>query len=261
MLWTGHDRSSAKAGLSRLPISGIMSFNGAAGMIPMTEIPFIDLLSLAWFAVVWVIYTWHADIRVRRVHSLRAVMHAYRVQWMQQMLARDNRVADVNILRNLLQGVAFFASATLLVLAGLLTILGSTDKAIEVVRALPFAAKTTLVQWELKLLVLCVIFIYAFFKFTWALRQFNYCSTLIGAAPKGPDDAFARCAAEVATRASKDFNQGLRAYYFSLAALSWFVSPWLFMLATTAVVVVLYVREYRSGALQVLSAPPTGRAN
>jgi uncharacterized membrane protein len=227
----------------------------------MREIPITDIIGLIWFVAVWAGYTGYADRYARRSQSLRAVMHAYREQWMQQMLVRDNRVMDVNILRNLLQGVAFFASATLLVLAGLLTILGSTDKAIEVVRALPFAAKTTLVQWELKLLVLCVIFVYAFFKFTWALRQFNYCSTLIGAAPKGPDDAFARRAAEVATRASKDFNQGLRAYYFSLAALSWFVSPWLFMVATTAVVVVLYVREYRSGALQVLSAPPTGHAD
>ena len=125
-------------------------------------------------------------------------------------------------------------------------------------RALPFAEKTTLVQWELKLLVLGVIFVHAFFKFTWALRQFNYCSTLIGAAPKGPDDAFARRAADVATHASKDFNQGLRAYYFSLAALSWFVSPWLFMVATSVVVAVLYLREYRSTALQVLSAAGTG---
>jgi uncharacterized membrane protein len=230
------------------------------GLNVVTEIPISDVSSLAWFVAVWAGYTWYTDRYARRSKSLRAVMHAYREQWMQQMLVRDNRVMDVNILRNLLQGVAFFASATLLVLAGLLTILGSTDKAIEIVRALPFAAKTTLVQWELKLLVLCVIFVYAFFKFTWALRQFNYCSTLIGAAPKGPDDVFARRAAEVATRASKDFNQGLRAYYFSLAALSWFMSPWLFMLATTAVVVVLYVREYRSGALQVLSTPPAGRA-
>jgi uncharacterized membrane protein len=62
----------------------------------------------------------------------------------------------------------------------------------------------------------------------------------------------------VATHASKDFNQGLRAYYFSLAALSWFVSPWLFMAATTVVVAVLYLREYRSTALQVLSAAGTG---
>lgn len=219
----------------------------------MREISISDIIALTWFVALWVGYTTYADRYAHRARSLRAVMHAYREQWMQQMLRRDNRVMDVNILRNLLQGVAFFASASLLVLAGLLTILGSTDRAIEITRALPFAAKTSLLQWELKLLVLIVIFVYAFFKFTWALRQFNYCSTLIGAAPPGPDDAFARRAAQVSTNASKDFNQGLRAYYFSLAALAWFVSPWLFMAVTTLVVAVLYVREYRSSALQTLS--------
>lgn len=217
----------------------------------MREIPMSDILALAWFLALWVGYTNYADRQVHR-RSLRAVMHAYREQWMQRMLTRDNRVMDINILRNLLQGVAFFASTTLLVLAGLLTILGSTDRAIEVARALPFAAKTSLLQWELKLLVLIVIFVYAFFKFTWALRQFNYCSTLLGAAPPGPDEAFARRAAQVSTNASKDFNQGLRAYYFSLAALAWFMSPWAYIAATTLVVVVLYVREYRSTALRIL---------
>ena len=219
----------------------------------MTEILVSDLVALAGFALAWFAYTHYADGRARQVSSLRAAMHDYRYQWMQQMLIRDNRVVDVNILRNLLQGVAFFASATLLILAGLLTILGSTDRTIEIVRALPFAAKTTLLQWEVKLLVLCMIFVYAFFKFTWALRQFNYCSTLIGAAPTGPDDGFARRAAALSTNASKDFNQGLRAYYFSLAALGWFVSPWAFVVATTLVVVVLYRREYRSTALRTLS--------
>jgi len=219
----------------------------------MSEIPNSDVIGLAWFIALWVAYTWYADRRIRRKPSLRAVMHDYRYEWMQQMLKRDNRVMDVNILRNLLQGVSFFASTSLLILAGLLTILGSTDRAIEIVRALPFAGKTTLLQWELKLLVLSVIFVYAFFKFTWALRQFNYCSVLIGAAPAAADDDYARRAADVSTNASKDFNQGLRAYYFSLAALAWFVSPWLFMAATTLVVVVLYLREYRSGALRTLS--------
>lgn len=221
------------------------------------DIPASDLVSLAWFVALWIGYTWYADRQARRVYSLRSVMHDYREKWMQQMLLRDNRVVDVNIMRNLLQSVAFFASATLLILAGLLTVLGSTDKAIEIVRALPFALKTTLVQWELKLLVLCMIFVYAFFKFTWALRQFNYCSVLIGAAPKGPDGAFARRIAVVATHASKDFNQGLRAYYFSLAALAWFVSPWLFMPAAAVVVVVLYVREYKSSALRTLGSADT----
>lgn len=220
----------------------------------MTNLPWVDVVSLTWFVLLWVGYTVYAD-RSHRPHSLRAAMHAYRMRWMQQMLRRENRVADVNILRNLLGGVSFFASTTLLVLAGIVTVLGSTDKAIELVRDLPFAARTTLVQWELKLLVLAVIFVYAFFKFTWTLRQFNYCAVLIGAAPQGANDDDARRAADVATHASRDFNQGLRAYYFGLGTLAWFVSPWAFMAATTLVVVVLYWREYRSKTLRILDAP------
>ena len=219
----------------------------------MTEIPLSDGLGLLWFFSLWAGYTLYADRFSRRKHSLRQAMHANRLAWMRRMLLRDNRIMDVNILSNLLQSVSFFASTTLLILAGLLTILGSSDRVIEIVRALPFAAKITLVQWELRLLVLSVIYVYAFFKFTWALRQFNYCSVIVGAAPDGVDEAYARRAADLSTLASKDFNQGLRAYYFSLATLGWFLSPWVFAVATALVVWVLYVREYRSSALTVLT--------
>src|SRR3989304_1630463 len=97
--------------------------------------------------------TWYADRGPQRARSLRAVMHTHRYEWMRRMLERDNRIVDANILGNLLQSVSFFASTTLLILAGLVTILGSTDKAILLVRELPFAARTSLVLWELKLLV------------------------------------------------------------------------------------------------------------
>src|SRR3972149_4576233 len=100
----------------------------------MFDIPTADVLSLAWFVVIWVGYTWYADRGAWRQRSLRAVMHAHREEWMRQMVLRDNRVADVNILRNLLQSVSFFASTTLLIMVGLLTILGSSDRAIEIVQ-------------------------------------------------------------------------------------------------------------------------------
>jgi uncharacterized membrane protein len=166
-------------------------------------------------------------------------------------------MVDSGIVGNLQQSVSFFASATLLILAGLMTLLGASEKAIVLMREVPFAAKPTLLLWELKMLVLIVIFVHAFFKFTWALRQFNYTSILIGAAPPPGEmqgaDAYARRVAEVSTRASKDFNQGLRAYYLSLAALAWFINPWAFMAATTLVIAVLYWREYHSAALATLA--------
>ncbi len=222
----------------------------------MSALPAADILALIWFLALWVGYTQYADRFARRSRSLRAVMHAHRYAWMQRMLARDNRMVDTGVVSNLQQSVSFFASTTLLILAGLVTLLGASEKAIVLLREVPFASKSTLLLWELKLLVLVVMFVHAFFKFTWGLRQFNYASILIGAAPPPPAaagaEAYARRVAEVATRASKDFNQGLRAYYLSLAALAWFISPWAFMAATTLVIGVLYWREYHSAALATL---------
>lgn len=218
----------------------------------MPVIPLMEVVSLAWFAGVWPGYAWSADRAVRRPDPLRAAMHGHRYVRRQRMQQRDNRVMDVNILRNLLQGVPFFASTTLLILVGLITLPGSTDKAISLVRELPFAATMSLAQWEIRLPVLAGIFVHAHFKFTWALCQFNPCSVLVGTAPVAADDDDARRAAKVSTLTLKDFNQGGWAYYFSLAALGWFVNAWIFMLATTLVKAVLYRRERPSQAMHAL---------
>ena len=101
--------------------------------------------------------------------------------------------------------------------------LGATDKAIELVRELPFTGRMTLVQWELKLLVLIAIFVHAFFKFTWSLRQYGFASVVIGMAPgdgsreRVNPDSFAEESAQVISRAALAFNLGLRSYYFGLA--------------------------------------------
>jgi uncharacterized membrane protein len=48
----------------------------------MSEIPSSDIMSLIWFAAVWVGYTWYADRGPWRKHSLRAVMYRHREEWM-----------------------------------------------------------------------------------------------------------------------------------------------------------------------------------
>ena len=53
--------------------------------------------------------------------------------------------------------------------------------------------------------------------------------------------------------AAETFNSGLRAYYFSFAAMAWFFSPLAFLMATILVVAILYSREFRSDVLQVLN--------
>ena len=126
--------------------------------------------------------------------------------------------------------------------------------------SISFAAPDSLVQIEFKLLVLIAIFIYSYFTFTWSMRQFGFASVLFGAAPSPDDDtvtandrrSMAIYSAKVIDQASRSYNNGLRAYYFSMAVLSWFISPWLFFMATALVTAILYQREFLSKSLQAM---------
>ncbi len=56
------------------------------------------------------------------------------------------------------------------------------------------------------------------------------------------------------SNAGRHFNMGLRAYYFGLAAITWFFHPLFFMAVTMLVVMVIYRREFHSRAVGNLSS-------
>jgi uncharacterized membrane protein len=218
----------------------------------------IDLLALGFLLCVWVSYVAFAARHGRRVPSLHSRMDRFRREWMVRMIERDNRMVDVNIMRNLTRSSQFFASTTMLILGALIALTGYVQQALDVVSGLPFTVKGTARLLEMKILLLVVIFVYAFFKFTWAIRQLAFCSTLIGAAPKQPADNPEQYApiinrvARITSYAGVNFNNGLRAYYFGMAALSWFAHPWLMIIATVWVAFILYHREFASKTLNAL---------
>lgn len=224
------------------------------------HIEVVDVVALLWFFVWWIGYARFAERRGHKVPSLLSTMGQYRRDWWIRILERELRIVDTSIMANLSNSATFLASTTLLILGGLLALLGTTEKVVAVVQGLPFSARTPEALWEVKILLLVGIFVYAFFKFTWALRQFNFASILVGAAPpakvQGENDAnYIERGARLSHSASEAFNNGLRAYYFGLAALAWFINAWLFMGATTWVVFVLYWREFRSKTLALLRLP------
>ncbi|MGI9508917.1 MAG: DUF599 domain-containing protein [Geminicoccaceae bacterium] len=218
-----------------------------------------DLIAPLWFLAVWIGYTQFAD-RQRGVHNLNSVMRDYRLLWMSRMLDREVRMVDTQILGNLMRSMSFFASTTMFIIAGLVAVLGAREEAMAVLRELPFTVEASTVLWDLKVLLLITVFVYAFFKFTWAFRHYNYCLILIGAVPafdQLDEEArqIAERAARIANSTGRHFNRGIRAYYFGLAALSWFLHPWIFMILSGWVALVLYRREYRSNLLKTLGKP------
>lgn len=218
-----------------------------------------DVAAPVWFLAIWLSYTWFAD-RDRGVPNLTTAMRDYRRLWMRRMLDREVRMVDTQILGNLMRSMSFFASTTMFIIAGLVAVLGARDKAMAVLQELPFTVDSSILLWDLKVLLLITIFVYAFFKFTWAFRHYNYCLILVGAVPNhdkldGESAEIAERAARIATSTGRHFNRGIRAYYFGLAALGWFLHPWIFMALSAWVALVLYRREHRSNLLATLGKP------
>ena len=72
--------------------------------------------------------------------------------------------------------------------------------------AIPFGAPVTHVQWEMKVVGLMIVFVYAFFKFAWSYRLYNYVAIMVGGAPPAAEQdtpeakAYAETAAVVMWR-------------------------------------------------------------
>lgn len=223
-------------------------------------LPWTDWLALLAFMCLWVGYAWFAKAWARKRPSLLATTNRYRRYWMMQASQREPRMLDGIITQSLSQTPSFFSSTAILIVGGLFAVLGTTEKATELMSEIPFAQTTSLVVFEFKVLVLVAIFVYAFFRFSWCMRQYTFLALVIGAMPP-PEDfdsgkfdrtVYVDRAAAMVGAAAESFNDGLRAYYFSFAALAWFISPLAMVMATGLVVLILYSREFRSEVLAIL---------
>ena len=222
-------------------------------------LPLLDWVAVFVFFAAWIGYAWFAKRRADVRPSVLASTNRWRRQWMLQATQRENRIVDAAVLQALSSSPSFFASTTILIIGGLLALLGTTDKASELVKEIPFAARTTTLIFDLKLALLTSVFVFAFFRFTWSLRQYTFGAILVGAMPEhaalGESPAraaHAERAGRVLGLAAETFNDGLRAYYFAFALVAWFVSTWAFLAATALVVFVLYRREFHSEVLRLL---------
>lgn len=224
-------------------------------------LPLADWAGLAFFFVAWVGYAVFARRRARTRPSFLGSSNRVRRQWMLQTTYREVRVLDGVVVQQMSGTASFFASTTILIIGALVAVIGSTEKASDLVRELPFAARTSLLVFDFKLVVLAAIFVYAFFRFTWSIRQYSTGVLMVAAVPEADAvtdaarEAFADRAGRVMGLAAESFNDGLRAYYMSFAAVSWFVSPWAMVAASAGVVWVLFRREFRSEVLVALESP------
>jgi len=218
----------------------------------------VDILAVSFFVIEWLAYAFTLERTAYGRDSLSSRMNVYREVWVRRLLDREVRMVDMQVMISLQNGTAFFASTSLLAIGGGLALLRATNDALAALGKLPIDISPSPALWEIKCVGLILIFVYAFFKFAWSYRLFNYVAILVGAMPPAAERDTAEAQAHVmrTTRlfesAGRHFNRGQRAFFFALGYLGWFVSPWVLFFTTALVVVVTWRRQFASNAWRAM---------
>jgi len=218
----------------------------------------VDILAVSFFALEWLVYAITLEHTAYGRDSLSARMNVYREVWVRRLLDREARMVDMQIMASLQNGTAFFASTSLLAVGGALALLRATNDALTVLSKFPIDITPSPALWETKCVGLILIFVYAFFKFAWSYRLFNYVVILLGATPPPNEkdiqeaETHVQRTARLFGAAGRHFNHGQRAFFFALGYLGWFVSPWVLLATTALVVIVTWRRQFASNAWQAM---------
>lgn len=170
--------------------------------------------------------------------SIRARMHQHRLNWVESIQKRGERIMAVQALRNLIMTNTFLASTMLLLLAFIANfVVTNPSRSLFGQHAESLLYGGTPIS--LKGVVLMILYAFAFVMFLTSLRTLNHLSLLVGVDSEQMRSVEDRDPTHfLATKLNQVESMstyGRRAVYFSLPVLAWFHSPWMFALLTLAI--------------------------
>ena len=215
----------------------------------------LDFVALGIMLIGWLLIGWRIEHPNSKKLSTSQIMAIFRRKWMIQMITREPRIFDAQILSGLRQGTTFFASTSVLALGGVLAVMGNAERLSGVANDLILMDDPTFV-WEAKLGIIALFLTNAFLKFAWSNRLFGYAAVLMAAVPNDVCDPecipCANKAAEINVLAAQSFNRGLRSIYFALTVTAWIAGSVAMLLATFFTLAVIWRREFGSRSRTIL---------
>lgn len=215
----------------------------------------IGVIFVQWFA-----YT--PVLRFAARGSLNEQLSVVRAQWLLASINRSQKPFDAILLGHMVNSIAFFGSATMLVLAGMATLFASARSGHDALSAIYAGPPPSFEIFVLQLLVLNIALAISFFSFTYALRKLIYVLALVGGLPEAPGTeaqvaargVMVHEASVVLSEALKTFNFGIRGYYYFVSALGLFVSPYLCIGLSIFMTAILVYRQVGSATSRAIQA-------
>ncbi|MBI4665830.1 MAG: DUF599 domain-containing protein [Nitrospinae bacterium] len=167
--------------------------------------------------------------------TIQSVNFKVRQAWVEKVMADTGKdVLAVQTLRNSTMAATLMASTAVFLIIGALTLSAQGDKLNNIWHALNIFGDTRRELWMLKVLLIVVDFLFAFFSFSMSVRLYNHIGYMIHS-PILPAHV-----AMYLNRAGNFYSYGMRAYYFSVPLIFWFFGPHLMIASTLALICFLY---------------------
>lgn len=218
----------------------------------------LDWLALALFFACWLGYGPLLAMLARRWGSLHDDMIVIRQVWMRAMTHREIKLVDSQLLGHTINSAGFFSSTNLLLIAAVAGILFGGESALRGFASVG-AEDVPLKLLEAKLALVLVCLARGLLDFIWAIRQMNYALALIGSSPEvdteGDRAALGEAAGALLNPALSAFSQGVRGYYFAIAAAGWLFGPlWLAGGVAASTALLVWRQEASPAARAIRSA-------
>lgn len=195
------------------------------------------LISVSTFVLLFV-YHWLLIRRVRRqpLQTTVGITNHVRDKWVHSVMDAKRDLLAVQTLRNGLMAANFLASTAILISLGLLSVAFKPGLFQEISQALDLAGVHSQTLWMFKLLLLVVLFFFAFLNFTLTIRYYNHAGFMISILEAHDPTVTPEVVAKVLNQGALHYTLGMRGFYLAVPLGLWFFGP-LWMLAGAIVMV------------------------
>lgn len=204
-----------------------------------------DLVAFVISAACVTAYYLFLNMKVREnpTYSIHGVNALSRRLWVEHVM-RSNSAKDimaVQTLRNFIMAPSLMASTAALLIIGTLTLSGQAENISHSWHVLSIGGSHATELWILKVMLLLVDFIVAFFAFAMSVRLANHVLFMVNVPEHGSHHTLSpRAVAHRLNRAGNMFAIGMRAFFFAIPLVFWLFGPYFLLISSVGLVLALY---------------------
>ncbi|MGJ8529577.1 DUF599 domain-containing protein [Maritalea sp.] len=218
----------------------------------------MTLISTLLPLIFWAFYGYLSKAIETQRPSMSKLMAIQRLRWIKNAVTRDTPLDGI-LTGNIMSAVSFFASTSVLLILAMFAVIGQLNDLLPTLRSLSWVDAYSDFDYQIHFVIMLVMTVMAFLSFTLSLRHFNHFCILLGAANHDGDaeQNEVRAMANLNAHGAQHFNSGIRAYYFSIANVGWFLSSTIGVMMAVATIGFIIYREYFSAARRAILQLPT----